>query len=115
MSTPLDMTCDRCPVSNFCPKNGQSPSFLNNGARVYCKVIGGFGRTPIDEDILSENSKELIKSSGPCLTLAYVPVLKTEDGKNYETELVKIFHPAVLSPREKIPSAIDGIYPRSHS
>lgn len=109
------MTCDRCPISNFCPKNGQSPSFLKNGARVYCKIVGGFGRKSVDEQILSEDSKEKIKLSGSSLTIAYIPVLKTEDGMNFETELFKIFHPPVLSPREKIPNIIDDIYPRSHS
>ncbi len=100
----LEMTCERCAVAQACPKNGSSPLFLPGAKRVHCRILGGFGKQPVDLSILSEKSKALVEKNGPCLTIAEVPRLEDEL-VTYET--VKIFSQPVVSDREK-PTAILG-------
>jgi hypothetical protein len=102
--TALEMTCDRCAVATTCPKRGASPLFYGGGKRVHCRILGGYGRQPVDKEILSSESLERYGKDGPCLTLADIPVL--EDGQ-VSWETVKIFHQAVLGDRER-PTAILG-------
>jgi hypothetical protein len=100
----LEMTCDRCSVAQTCPKNGASPLFLSGGKRAHCRIVGGYGRTPVDPEILSSESRQRAEKDGPCLTIAEVPAL--EDGIVVH-EVVKIFSPPVLSERER-PTAVLG-------
>lgn len=97
----LDMTCERCAVAQKCPKAGASPLIVK-AKRYLCRIVGGFGRTPVDQTILSADSQKASAESGPCLTLAEVPEL--DDGI-VDWKLTKVFHHPVLSNREQ-PTAI---------
>ena len=101
----LEMTCDRCSVATTCPKNGSSPLIVSGGKRVHCRILGGFGRKPVDVSILSEESRKRMEADGPCLTLAEVPAL--EDGQ-VSWNLTKVFSPAVLSARESTVTLLGG-------
>lgn len=100
----LDMTCERCAVATKCPKNGSSPTLTQGGKRSLCRILGGYGRVPVDPAVLSADSLVRSKKDGPCLTLAEVP--KVEDGQVI-WELTKVFHHPVIGAREK-PDAILG-------
>ena len=93
----LDIECSKCAVSNYCTKKGSSPAYLSNGRKVLCRLVGGYGREPVDKTILSEESKKLANENGPCLTIAEVPVIV---GNDVFFELEKIFAPAVTHNRE---------------
>lgn len=92
----MEMECAKCFVSNTCSRRGSSP--LAFEGRVFkCRIIGGFGRKPIDKSILSAESVKSCEKDGPCLTVAEVPTV--EDG--FVTFAVtKIFSPPCLSQRE---------------
>lgn len=100
----LDMTCDRCAVAQACPKKGSSPLFVTGGKRIHCRILGGFGKQPVEEGVLSEESKALVAQHGPCLTIAEVP--KLEDGLVLH-DVIKIFAQPVLNERER-PTAVLG-------
>jgi hypothetical protein len=100
----LEMTCERCAVAAKCPKKGASPAFTPGGKRALCRILGGYGRVPVDPGVLSPESLARSKKDGPCLTLAEVPVV--EDGQ-VGWELTKIFSHPVIGAREK-PDAILG-------
>ncbi len=86
---------------------------MKDGKRVArCRLIGGYGRTPVEDSILSSDSLLRKKHHGGCLTLAEVPEFDGSDRIIYT--LLKIFSPANLHPREKTSMTIDSIYPRSH-
>lgn len=106
----LDMICDRCAVAKTCPKFGSSP-LIYQKKRYTCLIIGGYGKTPVDESILSEVSLKLSKRNGPCLTLAQIPEIQDE---TVNTVLTKIFAPPILSDHEKTNIPLDSIYPRSN-
>ena len=93
----LKMECKRCLVAKHCPKSGMSPQRLSNGIDVYCRLVGGYGRTPVDEKILSEESKAKAKEHGPCLTIAEIPDVV---GKDFIFRVEKVFHPPVKHARE---------------
>jgi hypothetical protein len=78
----------------------------------YCKIIGGYGRKPVDPAILSPESLS-ISTPGSCLTIAYIPVVDKETGQII-MKLTKIFAPPVLHEREKIPWNIEEMYPKPH-
>lgn len=102
----LLMRCANCQVASTCSKQGASP--LTTGGRIFlCRLIGGYGKVPVDLDKMSEQTKEIAKRDGPCLTLAEVPVLD-EASKFVTYELTKIFSPPVLHARETL-SGIDLI------
>jgi hypothetical protein len=101
----LEMTCDRCPVRPQCPKSGSSPLIVSGGKRVHCRILGGFGRQPVDVSILSEESRRRMEADGPCLTLAEVPGF--EDGQVSWT-ITKVFAPAVLNARESTVTLLGG-------
>lgn len=63
----------------------------------YCHLVGGYGREPVDQSILSPESAERARLDGPCLTLAEIP--KVGD-RGVEYELVKIFNHPVKHERE---------------
>lgn len=95
-----------------CPEKGASP--LNQGKnRVLCRLVGGYGRTPVDESILSEESKQTVSQNGPCLTIAEVP--KTDESGRTVFKVVKIFSPPVLHEREQVSWHMNMIYPKSHT
>ncbi len=117
MATPnfLKMTCDRCKVSEKCPQKGSSP-LIKDGKRTtaMCSLIGGYGREPVDEEILSEDSLRESQTKGRCLTLASIPRFDPESN-SIQYDLVKIFSEANLHPREKTDFSQDMIYPKAHN
>jgi len=107
----LDMECRRCRVSSTCPKVGQSP--LKVGSKVFmCRIIGGYGRTPADPSILSEESAARAAKDGPCLTLAEVPTVDEDGTLVFVVE--RIFSQPILHDREKTDLRMDIMYPKSH-
>jgi hypothetical protein len=106
----LEVECAKCRVSPTCPSRGSSP-LLHGGKRHVCRVIGGYGRVPVDPGILSPESAARAAADGPCLTLAEVPAL---EGDLVVTTVVKVFSPPVLSDRETTTIMMDRMYPRSH-
>lgn len=107
----LEMECAKCCVSPTCPRRGSSP-LSAAGTTFKCRLVGGYGRVPVDPSKLSAASKEVAERDGPCLTIAEVPV---EDGEAVLFEIVKIFAPPVLSARESTIVQLDAQYPRSHA
>jgi hypothetical protein len=101
MSLPniLLMECSKCRVAASCPKKGSSPLKLPSGQEMTCRLVGGYGRNPVDQSILSEDSKKLSKEHGPCLTIAEVPILDECSGLAVY-QITKIFAPPVLHERE---------------
>lgn len=94
----IEMECSRCLVAKTCPRRGSSPVSVEK-AVVKCKIVGGFGRAPVDRTILSEESMAASDRDGPCLTVAEVPDV---DEQGYVTfTVVKVFSPPCLSDREK--------------
>ena len=96
----IEVECKKCPVSHVCPTNGSSPT-MSNGKPVMCRVVGGFGRTPIDDEILSEESRRQSEMNGKCLTIAEVPYM--DDSGTVFAKVVKIFSQPILAEREKNP------------
>lgn len=113
MSNNLEMECVKCKVANTCPSFGSSPMKVPGGYIVKCVIVGGFGRTPIDQTILSDESKEKSMRDGPCLTIAEIPSM--DDDGRVSLNVTKIFSEPVLHDREKVPDIISRIYPKSHS
>lgn len=96
----IEMECNRCSVANTCPRRGASPLNLD-GKMLKCRIVGGFGRNPVDRTVLSDASKAASDKDGPCLTIAEVPTL--DDQKFLTMEVVKIFSPPNLAAREMNP------------
>jgi hypothetical protein len=105
----LEMTCERCAVQNVCPKKGSSPLFISE-KQIFCHLIGGYGRTPVDSEILSEESKKLVIKYGPCLTIAEIPHVYNGE---ISFELIKIFSQPILSDREKTNIPLDSLQSKS--
>jgi len=103
MSLPhiLSVECVNCRVSSHCPKSGSSPLVLPSGQMMLCRLIGGYGKKPVDPGVLSEESKKLAVEHGPCLTIAEVPII--DECSGLETyQITKIFSPPVLHERETL-------------
>jgi len=109
----LKMTCNRCKVSNNCSSNGQSPLIVNGKNVAICELIGGYGRTPVEENILSQESLSKSRADGNCLTLAHVPSFD-EESNEIIYKLVKIFHSPNFHPREKTDFWQDSVIPKNH-
>jgi len=79
----------------------------------FCHLVGGYGRDPIDQDILSEESRKAYLRDGTALTIAEVPSL--DESGYVDRKIVKIFSPPVKHEREKtsVPKGSD-MYPSSH-
>jgi hypothetical protein len=92
----METECSKCLVSKTCSKRGSSP-LIFGGKTFKCRIVGGFGRKPIDKSVLSEESIKSCKENGPCLTVAEVPTV--EDGFVIFV-VTKIFSPPCLSQRE---------------
>ena len=107
----LDMTCDRCLVSKTCPKSGSSP-LTHKSKRYVCRLVGGYGQKPVDESILSEESKKIAKRDGYCITLAEIPIIQEDNNVGFE--LTKIFSQPILSEHQKTKIPLDSIYAKSH-
>lgn len=107
----LNMECGRCRVSSTCPRVGQSPLKVG-GKTLMCRIVGGYGRTPADPSILSEESAKRAEKDGPCLTLAEIPVIE-EDG-TVMVVIERIFSQPILHEREKTDFQMDIMYPKSH-
>jgi hypothetical protein len=97
----IEMECSKCAVANTCPRRGASPLASDNKSVFKCRIIGGFGREPVDPLILSAESRAIFNRNGPCLTIAEVPIL--DDQKTVTYEVTKIFSPPNLSAREENP------------
>jgi hypothetical protein len=108
----LEVTCDKCKVSEFCPKSGSSPLMTPDKQIFKCKLIGGYGRVPLDMRILSEQSKKLVEKNGPCLTIAEIPEYDEPSGEVFY-KVTKIFNPPILHEREKIGWNMRMIYPET--
>ena len=115
MSLPnkLSMECRKCRVSAECPSNGSSPLRLGSGKPVLCRLVGGYGQTPVPESKMSKESKELAEKHGPCLTIAEVPTVDEASGKIY-FKTVKVWAQAQLHPRQTTTMSMDP-WPRSHN
>jgi hypothetical protein len=98
MSMNINMECDECVVAQTCPRKGSSPQ-KHNKITLKCRIIGGFGREPVDKSVLSAESLEILNRDGPCLTIAEVPSIDEEGFVSYD--VVKIFSPPCLTAREK--------------
>lgn len=109
----LHLECNRCKVSSHCPRNGSSPHIFNK-KKILCIIVGGYGRKPVDLEILSEESKALVEKNGPCLTIATVPTTDPDSGMLY-MELTKIFHQPILHERETTSFQQNALYPKSHN
>ena len=108
----LEMECSRCEVSKTCPRSGASP--VRVGSRtVKCRIIGGYGRKPLDAPAMSADTAARAAIDGPCRTIAEIPVADEDGTVSFFTE--KIFSNAVLHEREKIGYQIDVMYPKSHT
>jgi hypothetical protein len=107
----LEMTCEKCAVRETCPRSGSSPAFLL-GKQMKCRLVGGYGRLPVDPEILSDESKRLATQNGPCITIAEVPCL-SDDGA-IDFEVIKVFSKPILSDRESSDMPLDSLYARSH-
>ncbi len=110
-ANPLTMECSKCKVANYCPRKGSSPSFTRAKKKVLCVIVGGYGRKPLDEAALSEESKKLVEKNGPCLTIAEVPTFEDD---LLVMELTKIFSPPILHEREKVDDVMSRIYPKAY-
>jgi hypothetical protein len=107
----LEIICSKCQVSEYCPKSGSSPLIVNNKL-AKCRLIGGYGRDPVDQSILSDESKKLSEKNGPCLTIAEIP--EFDDCSNIiNFKLTKIFSPPIIHARENVPWQYDMLYPKS--
>lgn len=93
----IEMECARCAVASTCPRRGSSP-LLYGKHSIKCRIIGGFGKIPLDKSILSSESLKKTKKDGECLTVAEVPAIEDEI---VIYNVTKIFSPPVLSDREK--------------
>lgn len=93
------MECPDCKIAAHCPKFGSSPLIMPSGLSVKCRIIGGYGKQPVDPTILSEESKALVAQHGPCLTIVEVPELDEGSGLAVH-QVVKVFAPAVFHDRE---------------
>jgi len=110
----LQMECTKCKVASTCPRKGASPIVVRGSGtrKVHCYIVGGYGRTPVERRILSETSKQIADRDGPCLTIAYVPVID-ELTDELQFEITKIFSPPVLHEREKVGFHMGMLYPKS--
>jgi hypothetical protein len=107
------MMCNKCQVASTCPRRGSSPLTLPNQVAMQCRLLGGYGRKPVDLSDLSEESKKIATENGTCLTVAEVPTLDEASGKVYY-ETIKIFSKPILHPREKVGPRFEMMYPKSY-
>lgn len=89
--------------------------FLPSGSRkpVFCVIVGGYGRDPVDRDKLSDAARARSDRDGPCLTVAEVPVQDMAT-KHVYRETVTIYHHPVRHAREKAELVATMLYPKSH-
>lgn len=81
---------------------------------MFCRIIGGYGREPVDPIVLSAESLERSRRDGPCLTIAEVP--KRDEGSGYVVlDIVKVFHHPIKHERESTDFRADMMYPKSHN
>ncbi len=110
----LKMTCNKCKISKNCPSFGSSPLIISNKPVATCSLIGGYGRSPIDKSILSQESLDLSTKNGDCLTIASVPQYD-EASELVFFKTVKIFSQSVTHAREKTEIWQDNIIPKNHN
>ena len=111
----LQMQCSKCRVADTCPRKGSSPLKVpNSRLPVFCQLVGGYGRTPVDRTLLSKESLEIAEKNGPCVTIAEVPRYD-EDSGHVVHDVVTIFSPPVLHPREKVAWDFRSVFPGNPS
>ncbi len=111
----LQLLCKTCKVSATCPRRGSSPLYTDGNRKMLtCVLVGGYSRDPVDQSILSKESKAASEKDGPCLSIAEVPTFDRDSGKFY-FEVVKVFHRPILHPREKVSQKMDAMAELSHS
>lgn len=110
----MPMTCARCKVAPTCPSRGSSP-LTPPGSRkpVFCNLIGGYGRDPVDPERLSEAARARAAADGPCLTIAEVPALD-EATKYVYRKTVTVYHHPVRHERETAGFTANMLFPKSH-
>jgi hypothetical protein len=106
----MNVTCNKCRVSKWCPKKGFSPTKYE-GETFMCKLIGNYGRNPIDRNHISDESLVSYEKNGPCLTL--MNSWEFHDGTMFPI-ILKVWSPPILSPRETKPFDVNQLTPRSH-
>ena len=107
------MHCSKCKVASTCPRNGSSPLYLGSGKPVLCRIVGGYGRTEIPEEKMSDESRATARENGPCLTIAEVPTIDDPSGKMY-FEVVKIWGHPIRHARESTTALTERLVP-SHA
>jgi hypothetical protein len=110
----LSLHCSKCKISGTCPKRGASPLRTGPRSLLLCRVLGGYARRPVDQSKLSPESKDRSAKDGPCMSIAEVPVVDMHSGLAH-FEVVKVFHQAVVHPRERSTVQADGMLTRSHA
>jgi hypothetical protein len=80
--------------------------------RYICRLVGGYGQSPVDESILSEESKKIAKLNGYCMTIAEVPVIQVDDNVGFE--ITKIFSQPIISEHQKTNIPLDSLNAKSH-
>lgn len=108
----LKTECSKCKVATNCKRFGSSPLIISGKITEYCRIVGGYGREPVDSSILSPESKTARDNNGPCLTIAYVPTI--EGSGEVIMEITKIFSQPVLHERESVSWSIGNMYPKIH-
>lgn len=110
----LNVHCSKCKLYDYCPSQGQSPLKLGSGkTSVLCRIPGGYSRKPPSPNLVSEESKELQKENGECLTVVDIPKIDVHS-KHMYFEPTKIWHPPITHAREHTSEMMDRIIPRSH-
>jgi hypothetical protein len=104
------MECTKCRVAKTCPRFGSSPLLTKGKKKVFCRIVGGYGRIPVDKEILSIESAARSEKDGPCLTIAEIPTLEDD---LIIMEITKIFSHPILHERETVPDIINRIVPSS--
>lgn len=110
----LQVLCKACKVSTTCPRSGSSPLYHGDRKMLACRIVGGYGREPVDPSSLSEESRARSEQDGPCLSIAEVPTFD-QDSEKVHFEVVKVFHKPIMHPRERVSHKMDAMAPLSHA
>jgi len=109
----LKTECSKCKVAINCKRFGSSPLVISGKITEYCRIVGGYGRSPVESSKLSPESKADRDNYGPCLTIVYIPTIEEGTGEVI-MEITKIFSQPVLHGRESVSWSIGNMYPRTH-
>ena len=93
----MDVECNRCLISSYCPEKGTTPIRFNQHL-IPCQLVGGYGKEPVERNRVSSKNLPLYDAHGPSVSIALVPYV--DECKNLATKTVKVFHPPVKHARE---------------